>query len=70
MHYTHFKKTRQALAHKLYDDEDEQRVCQGFWCAFCGFWHPWSEVAAFDLPRRFCPSCVAILDAIAMGGAW
>ena len=29
----------------------------GFRCAWCGEWHPWSAVELFDGPRRWCPTC-------------
>ena len=33
------------------------RTFNGFACAWCGCWHPWSSVELFDGPRRWCPSC-------------
>ena len=39
----------------------------GFWCAWCGHPHPWSEMAGWDGRLKFCETCVRVMDAIEIG---
>lgn len=40
---------------------------EGFVCAWCGLFHPWSEMAGFDRRLKFCDKCVRLMDALEIG---
>ena len=42
---------------------------EGFVCAWCGVFHPWSEMAGFDRRLKFCADCVSLMDAIELSAA-
>ena len=52
-------------ARKVRTASEEPR--DGFWCAWCGHPHPWSEMAGWDRRIRFCDDCVRFMDALELG---
>ena len=40
---------------------------EGFVCAWCGSFRPWSLMAGFDKRLKFCQSCVDLMDALELG---
>ena len=40
---------------------------EGFSCAFCGNFAPWSRMAAFDKNLKFCEVCHDAMDALDTG---
>lgn len=53
-------------AHLIIDTREQQlhATRDGFTCSFCGHWRPWSWLAGYSLPRRYCESCIVVMDMI------
>ncbi|TWT41093.1 hypothetical protein RAS1_37850 [Phycisphaerae bacterium RAS1] len=45
-----------------------RRKPRDFRCGVCGRWRRWRDLAAYDLPLRFCEACVALFARIGGGG--
>lgn len=40
---------------------------EGFRCAWCDVFYPWSLMAGFDRRLKFCDTCVRLMDALEIG---
>ena len=44
-----------------------ENYIDGFVCAWCGNFRPWSQMEGFDRRLKFCDRCVRVMDALEIG---